>query len=63
MRIDTFFDLFSAWRALTILGRIFYSWVLILGWIILLATSIYLNCAINFGQWSGFLRFNEPEEN
>jgi glucan phosphoethanolaminetransferase (alkaline phosphatase superfamily) len=62
MRIDTFFDLYFAWRACTTLGKIFFSWLLVLGWIMLLLVSFYLNCIINFGRWAGFLQFDESEE-
>ena len=62
MIITTYFDIVSAWRASTILGKIFYSWTLVLGFIILLAVSFYLDSIISFGKWAGFLGFHESEE-
>lgn len=64
MRIDTHFDLRVAWLSSTILGKIFYFWLMLIGWVVLFLTTVYITSVTEFGAWSGFLRFNdESKEN
>lgn len=63
MRIQTHCDLESGWAACTILGKIFIFPLIFVGWLGVFISSIWLAGVTEFGQWGGFLRFDESEEN
>jgi hypothetical protein len=62
MRIETLCDLRVAWMACTTLGKIFFFWLMAIGWFILLIVSVYLNTVVNLGCSIGFLEYDESEE-
>jgi hypothetical protein len=62
MRIDTFFDLRSSWEACTVLGKIFFFWLLVIGFVGLVISSVFLTGLISIGEKVGFLQFYEDED-
>lgn len=64
MKIATVCDLRAAWDTCTILGKIFFFWLMLIGWIGLFIVSFYLTGVVELGTWAGFFNFeDEPEEN
>lgn len=63
MRIDTHVDLDSAWDCCTLLGKIFFFPLLVVAFVIIFITSVYVTAIVEFGHWAGFLVFDdEPKE-
>lgn len=59
MRIETFCDLYATWQACTRLGKIFYFWLMVVGFIALAISSIFINGVLEVGRRIGFIVFDE----
>lgn len=62
MRIETFCDLEVAWDSCSLLGKIFFFWLIVIGWCMIFISSIWLNAVVGIGQWGGLIEIQEEDE-